>query len=518
MEKLYSLICCRVSSEKQVRDGHGLESQKQRCKKYSDENGYTYEDTFLDEGVSGALLERPAIQQILKHIDDNHTKQYVVIFDNIDRIARDVQVHWAIKKAFESRGARVESPNFKFEDTPEGNFIETILAGKAQLDRQQNARQVRQKMKARLECGYYCFSAPAGMEYKKTAEHGKLLHIKEPEASIIKIALEDFASDRLLRQLDVLNFCLENKEKLKGKKINFNFVKRILSEIVYAGYIEFPKWEVKRKQGFHQSLIDIETYEKIQEKLKRPEKKITARDKEAFPLRRLISCSMCGNKMTGSNVRGKLKYYAVYTCNNSNCKASPKNIQKAIIEKEYISLLNSIAPESEIIDLARAISLDVWKKSIGEVKASERVAEEEREVKEKQVETYIDLMSKTTSDIVRGKYEVRVEMLEKDILSLKKQPTADKYLNCEDAISEVLHFLGTPADYWQKSNLDGKFMVHNLIFNENPLFDLQNGFGTPEISLPFTIKDAFSNGVSSTVDRTGLEPATSSVQMRRSTR
>ena len=45
MEKLYSLICCRVSSEKQVRDGHGLESQKQRCKKYSDENGYTYEDT-----------------------------------------------------------------------------------------------------------------------------------------------------------------------------------------------------------------------------------------------------------------------------------------------------------------------------------------------------------------------------------------------------------------------------------------------------------------------------------------
>jgi len=236
METIYSLICCRVSSERQVRDGHGLESQKQRCKKYSDEKGYLYEKSFLDEGVSGALLERPAIKQILQHIDNNPAKKYVAIFDNIDRIARDVQVHWAIKKEFELRGATVESPNFKFEDTPEGNFIETILAGKAQLDRQQNARQVRQKMKARLECGYYCFAAPAGMEYKKTSEHGKLLHIKEPEATVIKKALEGFASDELLRQLDVLNFCLKNKEKLNGKRIDFNFVKRILSEIVYAGY------------------------------------------------------------------------------------------------------------------------------------------------------------------------------------------------------------------------------------------------------------------------------------------
>ena len=116
-------------------------------------------------------------------------------------------MHWAIKKEFESRGARIESPNFKFEDTPEGNFIETILAGKSQLDREQNKRQVRQKMQARLESSIYCFSAPCGLEYKKTAEYGKLLHIKEPEASIIRESLEGFANDRFLTQTDVLNFC-----------------------------------------------------------------------------------------------------------------------------------------------------------------------------------------------------------------------------------------------------------------------------------------------------------------------
>ena len=519
MEKLYSIICCRVSSDRQVKDGHGLQSQEHRCLQYSENKGYIHEKTFDDDGISGAIEDRPALRAAFEHVEKNLDKKYVMIFDVLDRIARDVIVHWAIRNKIRAKGIKIESPNFKFEDTPEGRLVETIIAAQSQYFRENNARQVRQKMKARLECGYYCFSAvPCGMEYKKTPEHGKLLHIKEPEATVIKEALEGFASDRLLRQLDVLNFCLENKEKLNGRKINFNFVKRILSEIVYTGYVEYPKWEVKRKKGFHQPLINLETYEKIQEKQNKPEKRITARDKKEFPLRRLISCSVCGEKMTGSNVGGKLKHYAMYTCNNASCQASPKNIQKHVIEKEYISLLNKIAPESEIIDLTRAISLDVWKKSIEEVKTSGKVAEKEIEAKEKQIETYIDLMSKTTSDIVRRKYEIRVEMFEKEILTLKKQPIAENYLNCADAISEVLDFLGTPADYWQKSNLDGKFMVHNLIFTANPRFDLQNGFGTPEISLPFTIKDAFSNSVSSTVDRTGLEPATSSVQMRRSTR
>lgn len=521
MEKIYSLISCRVSSERQVKDGHGLESQEQRCRKYSDEKGYAFEETFLDEGISGAVFDRPAIRQILSHIDKNPNKKYVVIFDDINRIARDVQVHWAIKKEFALRGASVESPNFKFEDSPEGTFIETILAGKSQLDRQQNARQVVQKMKARLECGVYCFSAcPCGMEYKKTTEHGKLLHIKEPEANIVREALEGFANNRLITQTDVLDFLLKHRiEFEKNKGINLNFVKRILSAIVYAGYIEYAPWEVTRRIGHHEPLISIETYEKIQEKLQKSEKKVTTRDNIEFPLRRLVYCSVCGKKMTGAYHTNKKKIPTPhYTCNNTACSASPKNIQKAILEKDYEELLYGIAPESEIIDLTRAIALDVWQKSLSGVKSSENAIEKENEEREKQIENYLNLASKATNDFVREKYETRAEMLEKENNASKKQALPSNNLHTDDAISEVMDFLGTPADYWQKTNLEGKFMVHDLIFTANLMYDAQNGFGTPEISLPFTIKDAFSNGVSRRVDRTGLEPATSSVQMRRSTR
>ena len=375
-------------------------------------------------------------------------------------------------------------------------------------------------MKARLECGVYCFASPCGMEYKKTVEYGKLLHLKEPEASIIKDALEGFANDRLIMQMDVLNFLLKHrKEFVSNKRIDLNFVKRILSEIVYTGFIEYIPWEVARRKGHHEKLISLETYERIQVKLQKAEKKVTQRDSDEFPLRKLVYCSICGKKMTGSYHRGKLgKYHAHYTCNNKACTANPKNIQRTTLENEYKKLLGRIAPESEIIELTRAISLNVWKDAIAGVESTERATESKIEAKEKQIEDYVNIIPKA-SDIVREKYESKIEKLEKELEGLRAGKTKlSEKLNPENAISEVLDFLGTPADYWQKTNLQGKFMVHDLIFTNNLMFDAQNGFGTPEISLPFTIKDAFSNSVSSRVDRTGLEPATSSVQMRRSTR
>ena len=52
--------------------------------------------------------------------------------------------------------------NFPFEDTPEGKFLETIIAATGTLEREQNGRQVLQKMKARMEQGFWVFCAPLG--------------------------------------------------------------------------------------------------------------------------------------------------------------------------------------------------------------------------------------------------------------------------------------------------------------------------------------------------------------------
>lgn len=97
----------------------------------------------------------------------------------------------------------MECLNFKFEDTPEGQFVETVIAARERL---QNRRQTLQKMKARVERGYYVFAVPVGYRYEKVGAHGRLLVRDEPLASIVQEALEGYASGRFQLQAEVKRF------------------------------------------------------------------------------------------------------------------------------------------------------------------------------------------------------------------------------------------------------------------------------------------------------------------------
>ncbi len=51
------LIYCRVSSQRQVIEGHGLDSQEQRCRIFANQNNYEVVKVFPDEGISGGLFD-----------------------------------------------------------------------------------------------------------------------------------------------------------------------------------------------------------------------------------------------------------------------------------------------------------------------------------------------------------------------------------------------------------------------------------------------------------------------------
>lgn len=65
MDKQIALIYCRVSSLKQMREGHGLSSQETRCREYAALKGYEVFDVYQDEGVSGSLINRPGMHALL---------------------------------------------------------------------------------------------------------------------------------------------------------------------------------------------------------------------------------------------------------------------------------------------------------------------------------------------------------------------------------------------------------------------------------------------------------------------
>ena len=192
-----AVIYCRVSSIKQSSEGHGLDSQEHRCREFARLKGHEVVKVFRDSFTgAGDFMDRPAMSSLLGFLDKDPINNYMVIFDDLKRLSRDTNFYLKLKREFSARKATVECPNFTFEETPEGQFIETIIAAQGELERKQNQRQVIQKMKARFEKGYWAVRAPLGYTRVKDQLHGLILKPKEPEASIIKEALEGFASGK----------------------------------------------------------------------------------------------------------------------------------------------------------------------------------------------------------------------------------------------------------------------------------------------------------------------------------
>ena len=501
-----AIIYCRVSSEKQVREGNGLSSQEHRCKEYAANHGYIVEAVFKEEAISGKMLNRPEMQKLLRFLEDNNPDPYIVIIDSLDRMARNVEAHWKLKRAFETRGGTVESPNFNFENSPEGRMIENTLAGVAQYQLESNARQVSQKMKAKKEIGCWCLAPPTGMHFVDHPIYKRLLSPIPEQAIVLKEAIEGFANNRFVTQSNVQAFLEKHKYIFNKKKIHLEFVKRILTKILYAGYLEYLPWGVSRRKAMHEGFIDITTYDKVQKKLKKGERKLHKTDTLTFPLRRIVLCSICGKQMTGSRNKGKSKYYNNYTCNNRSCSAKPKNIQKHILEAAYIKMLKELSPQSDLIKLTKAIAIDAWNNTANDTKSSHQRAETQIKAFEKSIDHCLENILKTNNEAMKKRYETKIDQLSKEIEVLNKPISKKPILNFDMAISEVLYFVGTPWEYWENADPERKSIIHSMVFIERPSYNSQDGFGTPEVSLPFQLKRLFEKQEKCLVEMPGVEP------------
>jgi site-specific DNA recombinase len=520
MENHKCLIYCRVSSQRQVVEGSGLGSQEQRCREFAKSKGYQVVKVFPDEGISGGLFERPAMGELIKYLDDHPFDKFIIVFDDLSRLARGLTVYLKLKMELKSRGAEFECLNFKFEDTPEGEFIENVIASKAQLDREQNRRQVIQKQKARLDAGYWAFNPPPGLVHKRDSVHGKLLFPNEPYATIYKEAIESFRDGLLPTIDDVKTFINHKYESLKINKItSFNGARRVLTQILYAGYVEYKPWEVARRKGHYDGFITIETHDKVQEILSGNKRYGIRKDYNPdFPLRQLILCKECLKPLTASWNKGRNKLYANYTCKTKGCLLRYKSIGADNVKTNFESLLTVSKPKDETIDLANTVLNDVWtqqKASINDVIEvnTRRLAEIDKEL-----ETLKTRLAKATDEVLISVYLGEIKKLALEQGGLKNIKVSE-YSDSEFGTAKdlVLKTLKNPMVLWKSDNGEDKRTVFNMYFGKKLIYDKDVGFGTVEfdpivglITNPTTSKNTL-------VETAGIEPASENTYRNTST-
>jgi len=254
---LKAVIYCRVSSSKQVTEDHGLDSQETRCREYAKHKNYEVVSVFHEKGITGKLLDRPQMRDMLAFLKQHkRRKQHVVIIDDISRLARNIETHISLKASIQDAGGKLESPSIEFGEDSDSRLVEHLLASVAAHQRETNTEQVKNRMRARMMNGYWVFFYPVGYCYEEKDGHGKILVRDEPVASILTEALEGYAQGRFEAQSEVKRF-LESQEafpKANKREVRYQQVNNVLVQVLYAGYIDYPKCDIHLHPGKHEPL------------------------------------------------------------------------------------------------------------------------------------------------------------------------------------------------------------------------------------------------------------------------
>ncbi|MEM9319647.1 MAG: recombinase family protein [Pseudomonadota bacterium] len=115
-----------MSLKSQETDGHGSDSQEARCRAHAEARFYEVVSVFPAIITGGGdFMKRPGMQALLMYIDAQPGESLVIVFDDLKRMSRDTRAVLDLRDAFRLRCVHIESPNFSFEDTPEGEFAKT---------------------------------------------------------------------------------------------------------------------------------------------------------------------------------------------------------------------------------------------------------------------------------------------------------------------------------------------------------------------------------------------------------
>ncbi|HBR68774.1 MAG TPA: recombinase [Rhodospirillaceae bacterium] len=489
-----AVIYCRVSSVAQVKKGDGLGSQETRCRQYAHSKGYEVASVFRDEGASGGMADRPGILSMFQFLKTQKHDQYVVVIDDISRLARGLEAHIRLRTLISSVGAKLESPSIEFGEDPDSQLLEYFMASVSQYQRQKNTEQTKNRMKARVMNGYWCFNPPEGYQFTHKAGHsGKIMVRNEPVASVVQEALEGYASGRFETQNEVRLFLERSPHYPKNKKgtVHFQLVTNLLNKVLYTGYMNVPKWNLFLHPAKHEPLISFHTYQAIQDRLKGRAKAPARKDlNDDFPLRGFVTCAGCGKPVTACWSTGRRGKYPYYLCFTKGCPDYRKSIPKKEMEGEFETLLSQLRPTPNLFSLASAMFKDLWEDRMRKLSDEAQTLTGQIPLLEQKSEKLLQRLIETDNAAAIQKYEDELARLEAEkVLVREKIKQCGRPLEpFEDCFRTAMTFLANPCYLWSSDRLEDKRMVLRLVFADKLPYHRNEGFRTAkneELSLPF---------------------------------
>jgi len=247
--KPLAAIYIRVSTQDQAQHGFSLDAQQDSLANYAKVLGYEIFKIYRDEGKSAKDLKRPEMINLLK--DAEERKFQAIFIYKLDRFSRSLKdliltidklKEWNID--FISLQDKIETASAS------GKLMFQIIGAFAEFERNIIGDRTKFGMERKAKEGGFITKAPKG--YKLV---NKNLVIDEKDSQNVKKAFEEFANNSIsLTQI--------------GKKYNMTTtgIKKMLQNTTYLGKVKFAN---KESKGQHQSIIEKDLFDKVQNKLKK---------------------------------------------------------------------------------------------------------------------------------------------------------------------------------------------------------------------------------------------------------
>ena len=437
MIALYS----RVSTQEQATEGYSIGEQQERLRSCALSFGWKDFKLYTDPGFSGASLDRPAMQEMIRDVKAGKIQKVVVYkLDRLSRSQKDTLE--LIEDVFLAHGCEFVSMSESFDtSTPFGRASVGILAVFAQLERDTIRERMTVGRVGRAKSGLYSGSdrVPIGYDYKDG-----LLVVNDFEAAQVRELFRLYLAGKPLREiLDVFN---GRGYKTKNGVWQRNTMLSLLHSRTYIGEVKFSGvWY----PGIHEPIIDRETFDAVQDLLESRRRDYSEKGTKVygsdFLLLGLVYCRRCGARFSSKDNGSGIVYY--------KCRSRIK--KKEAAAKGIVCDAPPIrreALEGLILDQIRQLAFDPGfleeiKKKAEKENPDERPAlREEIEKLDRKISRLLDLyaagsfdadeLTKKTESFreARQKLEKRLEALEARNPSLAPEKVAESLRGFSDVV------------------------------------------------------------------------------------
>ncbi len=296
---------------------NSLDAQREACEAYvksqAHEGWRLIPDHYDDGGLSGASLDRPALQTLLTVV--RSSKIDIVVVYKVDRLTRSLADFAKLVELFDEHGVSFVSVTQSFNTTTSmGRLTLNVLLSFAQFEREVIGERVRDKIAASKRKGIWV-GGPVSLGY---ASVNKKLVVVSEEAETVRTIFRRYVElgslGALVEDLDqkgtrTKRRVLSNGRTIGGCRFRLGPLAHLLKNRFYIGEVVYQD-EIHR--GDHEPILDRSLFDAAQARLaaNAVDRRLRLRGSSSLLVGRIFDDR--GNRMTPSHTikRGvRYRYY-----------------------------------------------------------------------------------------------------------------------------------------------------------------------------------------------------------------